>query len=153
MSEMEKKISHAIFRHQRDPRLHMVQAFAHIERNDYPRAEAAFRNAAVLTPSPALQAWTEFFLARLAEEQGQFSQAIEQYSQIWRVMPQWREVKYREIVCQVKMGFCEPVLDQLTTLIREEPAYFNRVLIDPALERGRLLILSALYDLWTEAKK
>ncbi|WP_298995749.1 hypothetical protein [uncultured Desulfovibrio sp.] len=153
MSEMEKKISQAISRHQRDPRLHMVQAFAHIERNDYPRAEAAFRNAAVLTPSPALQAWTEFFLARLAEEQGQFSQAIEQYSQIWRVMPQWREVKYREIVCQVKMGFCEPVLDQLITLIREEPAYFNRVLIDPALERGRLLILSALYDLWTEAKK
>lgn len=153
MSEMEKKISQAISRHQRDPRLHMVQAFAHIERNDYPRAEAAFRNAAVLTPSPALQAWTEFFLARLAEEQGQFSQAIEQYSQIWRVMPQWREVKYREIVCQVKMGFCEPVLDQLVTLIREEPAYFNRILIDPALERGRLLILSALYDLWTEAKK
>ncbi|MDD3682844.1 tetratricopeptide repeat protein [Desulfovibrio desulfuricans] len=153
MSEMEKKISQAISRHQRDPRLHMVQAFAHIERNDYPRAEAAFRNAAVLTPSPALQAWTEFFLARLAEEQGQFSQAIEQYSQIWRVMPQWREVKYREIVCQVKMGFCEPVLDQLITLIREEPAYFNRALIDPALERGRLLILSALYDLWTEAKK
>ena len=153
MSEMEKKISQAISRHQRDPRLHMVQAFAHIERNDYPRAETAFRNAAVLTPSPALQAWTEFFLARLAEEQGQFSQAIEQYSQIWRVMPQWREVKYREIVCQVKMGFCEPVLDQLTALIREEPAYFNRILIDPALERGRLLILSALYDLWTEAKK
>ena len=153
MSEMEKKISQAISRHQRDPRLHMVQAFAHIERNDYPRAHTAFRNAAVLTPSPALQAWTEFFLARLAEEQGQFSQAIEQYSQIWRVMPQWREVKYREIVCQVKMGFCEPVLDQLTALIREEPAYFNRILIDPALERGRLLILSALYDLWTEAKK
>ena len=90
MSEMEKKISQAISRHQRDPRLHMVQAFAHIERNDYPRAEAAFRNAAVLTPSPALQAWTEFFLARLAEEQGQFSQAIEQYSQIWRVMPRAR---------------------------------------------------------------
>ena len=133
--------------------LTMVQAFAYIERNDFARAEAAFRAAAVLTPSPALQSWNEFFLARLAEEQGQFSSAIEQYSQIWRVMPHWREVKYREIVCQVKMGFCEPVLDQLITLIRDEPAYFNRALVDPALERGRLLILSALYDLWAEAKK
>ena len=153
LSDLEKKISQTLSRHQRDPRLHMVQAFAHLERNDYPRAEASLRNAALLTPSPALQAWTEFFLARIAEEQGQFSQAIEQYSQIWRVMPNWREVKYREIVCQVKMGFCEPVLDQLITLIREEPVYFNRALIDPALERGRLLILSALYDLWTAAKK
>ena len=153
MGAMEKKITQAIARHQRDPRLHMVQAFAHIERNDYPRAEAAFRNAAVLTPSPALQAWNEFFLARIAEEQGHLTQAIEQYSQIWRVMPHWREVKYRELVCQVKMGFCEPVLDQMIKLIREDPTYFNRVLVDPALERGRLLILSALYDLWTEAKK
>ncbi len=153
LSDLEKKITQSLSRHQRDPRMHMVQAFVHIDRNDYARAESSFRNAALLTPSPALQAWTEFFLARLAEEQGQFSQAIEQYSQIWRVMPNWREVKYREIVCQVKMGFCEPVLDQLITLIREEPSYFNRALIDPALERGRLLILSSLYDLWTEAKK
>ena len=153
LAALEKKIAQAVSRHQRDPRLHMVQAFAYIERNDFARAEAAFRTAAVLTPSPALQSWNEFFLARLAEEQGQYSSAIEQYSQIWRVMPHWREVKYREIVCQVKMGFCEPVLDQLITLIRDEPAYFNRALVDPALERGRLLILSALYDLWAEAKK
>ncbi len=153
LSSLEKKITQAITRHQRDPRLHMVLAFTYIERNDYARAEASFRTAAMLTPSPALQAWNEFFLARLAEEQGLLSQAIEQYTQIWRVMPHWREVKYREIVCQVKMGFCEPILDQLIKLIREDPTYFNRVLIDPSLERGRLLILSALYDLWNEAKQ
>ena len=68
-------------------------------------------------------------------------------------MPQWREVRYRGMVCKVKMGFAEPVLDQIVKLVREDPTYFNRVLIDPALERGRLLILSALYELWEEARK
>ena len=51
------------------------------------------------------------------------------------------------------MGFAEAVQDLLVKLIREDPTYFNRVLVDPALERGRLLILSSLYDLWAEAKK
>ena len=124
-----------------------------MERGELERALGSFREAASLTPSPALQAWNEFLQARLAEEQGQFGSAIEQYTQVWRVMPQWREVRYRGMVCKVKMGFAEPVLDQIVKLVREDPTYFNRVLIDPALERGRLLILSALYELWEEARK
>ncbi|SDF91511.1 hypothetical protein [Desulfovibrio legallii] len=153
LGDLEKRIVQTIARHQRDPRLRMVLAFAQVERGEPGRALDSFREAAALTPSPALQTWNEFLQARLAEEQGQFGSAIEQYAQVWRVMPQWREAKYRGIVCKVKMGFTEPVLDQIVKLVREEPAYFNRVLIDPALERGRLLILSALYDLWEEARK
>ncbi|MBQ3058759.1 MAG: hypothetical protein IJD16_00375 [Desulfovibrio sp.] len=150
---LEQEVGKAIARHQRDPRLRMVRAFLYIENNDLTRASAAFREAAGLTPAATLQAWNEYLQARLAEEQGQYGVAIEQYNQVWRVMPQWRDVQYRGIVCRVKMGFAEQILDQLIKLVREEPHYFNRVLIDPALERGRLLILSALYDIWAEARK
>ena len=153
LADLEKRITQTIARHQRDPRLRMVLAFTQVERGELERALGSFREAASLTPSPALQAWNEFLQARLAEEQGQFGSAIEQYTQVWRVMPQWREVRYRGMVCKVKMGFAEPVLDQIVKLVREDPTYFNRVLIDPALERGRLLILSALYELWEEARK
>lgn len=153
LPDLEKKLSQAIARHQRDPRLRMVRGFLLIEKNDFSHAAACFREAASLTPAPTLQAWNEYLLARLAEEQGQFGPAIEQYAQVWRVMPQWRDVQYRGIVCRVKMGFAEQVLEQMTKLVREDPVYFNRILIDPALERGRLLILSSLHDLWAEAKK
>lgn len=153
LADLEKKVALAINRHQRDPRLRMVRGFLQVEKNDFAHAVTSFREAAALTPAPTLQAWNEYLQARLAEEQGQYGPAIEQYAQVWRVIPQWRDVKYREIVCKVKMGFAEQVLEQITRLIREEPAYFNRVLIDPAMERGRLLILSSLYDLWAEAKK
>lgn len=152
LADLEKKIAQNISRHQRDPRLRMAQGFCQVERQDFARAAASFGEAAVLTPSPMLQAWNEFLQARLEEEQGHFGAAIEQYGQVWRVT-QWREAQYREMVCKVKMGFAEAVLDPLTKLIRDDPSYFNHILMDPALERGRLLILSSLYDLWAEAKK
>lgn len=153
LPDLERKIVQITTRHQRDPRLRMVRGFLLIEKGDYVHALGCFREAASLTPAPTLQAWNDFLQGRMAEEQGQFGPAVEQYGQVSRVMPQWREVHYREIVCKVKMGFVEQVLDLMIKLIREDPMFFNRILIDPAMERGRLVILSALHDLWAEAKK
>lgn len=153
LSELDKEILQTIQRHPRDPRLRMVRAFLQIERGDTTQALNAFREAAGMTPWPALQAWNEYLQGRLLEEQGQLAQASTLYTQVLRVMPQWREVAYRGIICRVKMGFAEQVLDQVVELVRAEPEYFNRFLIDPALERGRLLVLSALFDLWEEARK
>ena len=153
LPELDKEILQTIARHQRDPRLRMVRAFLQIERGDYTQALNAFREAAAMTPWPSLQAWNEYLQGRLLEEQGQLAQASTLYTQVLRVMPQWREVTYRGIICRVKMGFAEQVLDQVVDLVRAEPEYFNRFLIDPALERGRLLVLSALFDLWEEARK
>lgn len=153
LPELDKEIQVALNRVQRDPRLRMVRAFLHIERNDPNTAMNLFKEAAAITPVPTLQAWNEFLQARLLESQGQYPQASSIYAQISRIMPQWKEVTYRGIVCRVKMGFAEQVLDNVASLVRSEPEYFNRFLIDPGLERGRLLILSSLYDMWEEAKK
>ena len=153
LSDMEKKINQAIPNYQRDPRLRMLQGFVLLERNDFTRAAASFRDAAMLTPSQAVQAWNELLQARLNEEQGRYTAAIAQYAQIFRAMPQWRGVRYREILCKIKMGFAESVLEQLAALIQEDRTYFNRALVDPALERGRLLVLGRLYDIWDEARK
>lgn len=152
LSSLDKEVVQIISRHQRDPRLRMVRAFIQIERGDNNQALNYFREAAAMTPWPALQAWNEYLQGRLLEEQGQLAQASAAYTQVLRVMPQWREVTYRGIICRVKMGFAEQVLDQVVELVRAEPEYFNRFLIDPALERGRLLVLSALFDLWEEAR-
>ncbi|MBD5103451.1 MAG: hypothetical protein HDT47_01105 [Ruminococcaceae bacterium] len=153
LSALDKEIGETIIRHPRDARLRMLRAFAQIEKGDFNQAMALLKEAAAITPSPALQTWTEYLQGRLLESQGDFTRASAIYNQIKRVMPQWREVVYRGIVCRVKMGFAEQVTDQIIALIRQEPEFFNHFLVDPALERGRLLILSALYDLWDEARK
>lgn len=150
--DLSKKALETEVRYPRDSRLRMVMGFIYLERKDFEHAILSFKDAVSLTASPFMQAWNEFFIARIYEEQGQFTQAVEQYAKIQRVMPNWRDVRYRAIVCRVKMGFCEPVLDTLARLIHEDPTYFNRALVDPALERGRLLILSTLHDLAEDAK-
>lgn len=152
LADLDKEILQAISRGQRDPRLRMVRAFLQIERGDANAALSLFREAAAITPSPALQAWNEYLQGRLLESQGQYAQASTLYQQVLRVVPQWREVTYRGLVCRVKMGFGEQVLDQAAALIRAEPEFFNKFLIDPALERGRLLILSTLHDMWDEVR-
>jgi tetratricopeptide (TPR) repeat protein len=151
--ELEKRLADASFRHQRDTRLRMLQGFLHAEKNDPVRAAAAFREAAGLTPIPAFQAWNEYLQGRLAEEWGQYSRAIEQYDQVFRVMPAWHDALYRGLVCRVKMGFADQVLEQIGKLVREDPLWFNRFLTDPALERGQLQILGALHELWTKARQ
>lgn len=153
LPELEKDVLTAITRNQRDLRLRMLMGFIRVERNDYGGAQNYFRDAAAITPLPALQAWNEYLQGRLLEAQGLYPQASSQYTQVLRMMPHWKDVVYRGLVCRVKMGFGEQVLDQAIALVRSEPEFFNRFLIDPALERGRLFILSALYDMWEESKK
>lgn len=150
---LDKELVQTITRHPRDPRLRMVRAFLQIERDEPNQALALFREAAAITPSPAMQAWNEFLQARLLESQGQLAQASAMYGQVLRVMPQWKEATYRGIVCRIKMGFAEQAMEQIVALVHSEPEYFNHFLIDPGVERGRLIILSKLHDLWEEAKK
>ncbi|MDR2800742.1 MAG: hypothetical protein LBB52_05680 [Desulfovibrio sp.] len=151
--ELEKRLADATLHHQRDARLRMLQGFLHVEKNDPVRAAAAFREAASLTPVPAFQAWNEYLQGRLAEEWGHYSQAIEIYDQVFRVMPSWHDARYRGLVCRVKMGFADQALEQICTLVREDPLWFNRFLTDPALDRGQLQILTALHGLWAKARQ
>ena len=76
-------------------------------------------------------------------------QAAVMYEQVSRVCPSWHDAEYRKAVCQVKSGFPEPALATLISLIEKNGHFFNKVLIDPELERGHIQVLTALYALWT----
>ena len=153
LPDLEKVVYTAISRNPRDSRLRTLYGFVHLCKNDVARAEASFKEGAAITTSPHMQAWMEYLQARLSESQGRYAEAINQYEQILRVVPQWRDLEYRQIVCKVKMGFVEQVLTQLRKLILDDPNIFNRCLIDPELGRGQLLILTYIYPLWEEAEK
>ncbi len=152
-SLIDSEIKSTIVRAPRDPRIRTLHGFLYVLRQDYTQAAAAFKEAATLTPIPALQAWNEYLQARIAEVQGDYIDSIEQYDQTLRVVPQWRDIEYRKIVCNIKMGFGEQVLGSLSRLIHEDASYFNRCIIDPELGRGQNLILSHLQPLWIEAEK
>ena len=85
--------------------------------------------------------------------QGRYPQANECYRQAVRLCPLWIDAEYRQTVCQVKMGFADQALGHVFNLIQRDPAIFNRLLVDPELERGHLQLFSALTIPWGEAEK
>jgi hypothetical protein len=52
----------------------------------------------------------------------------------------------------VKMGFTGQAMDTLFDLMARDPNIFNRILVDPELDRGRVQLLSAMWEKWNEAK-
>ena len=150
-NKLDRSITGIIERNPRDGRVRTVMGFLRVLKNDE-QAGLSFRDAAGATTSTALQGWNEFLQARWLEVQGSYSEAIELYDQLQRVLPTWHELAYRQLVCKVKMGFAEQILGPLHELIAREPDFFNRCLIDPELGRGQLLILTSLYQLWERRK-
>jgi tetratricopeptide (TPR) repeat protein len=87
--------------------------------------------------------------ARLLECQSRFSQAAAAYDQLLRVVPGWGDIDYRKAVCLVKSGFSAMALSGLGDLVEKNAHYFNKILLDPELERGHVQISSFLQGLWS----
>jgi hypothetical protein len=85
------------------------------------------------------------------EMQGDFQKAIGLYKLAAKETPRWVEPEYRQGVCMVKMGFTDQGMSLFTVLMASDPSIFNKVLVDPELERGRIHVLAALWRPWNEA--
>lgn len=150
---LDKDTQAAIARVMRDWRLRSLRGFIAMERGDLKTAAALWHEAEVLCSSVLHQAWHTFLQARLHEVQGRFNDAMEMYETVRRLLPQWELPVYRRLVCRVKMGFAEAVQAQFADEIRADPALFNRLLVDPELERGHVALMTAVYPLWQDARK
>ncbi len=149
----DKELMAAIQRNPRDHRLRALMGFSAMERDDPQKAQASWKEAESLAGSTLCQAWYLFLQGRLLEMQNRFSEASEIYQNVLRLYPQWQEAEYRQVVCRVKMGFAEQIQPRILQMVEQDPAIFNRFLIDPELERGHLLILTALHSQWADSKR
>lgn len=149
----EKEVMNAASRAPRDFRFRTLLGFISIERGDLQRAQVIWKEAETISTTGIHQAWHIFLQARSIEIQGRFAEAAEVYQNVLRLYPSWVEAEYRQIVCRVKMGFAEQVQSKIFQLIDDDPAFFNRFLIDPELDRGYLSILNALYTQFLEKRR
>lgn len=152
-AQSTKHIQQLLDEHSRDARLHTMAGFVAIGKKDYAQAIASFTRASVLTSNVPLQGWNEYLIARVEEVQGSYASAIQHYKKVSRILPDSIECRYRAVVCRVKMGFVEQTLDEIMALIDANSFIFNRFLIDPGLERGRIMILQHLFSQWNETEK
>lgn len=153
LGAMEKELTALIARTPRDWHLHSLMGFVVMERGDLAKAFNCWHEAEVLCNSVLHQAWHAFLEARTLELRGRYGEAMEMYETVRRLLPQWRDAEYRQLVCRVRMGFAEQVQGRFVELVTEDPSFFNRLLFDPDLERGRRTVLKALHPLWVDARK
>ena len=146
--ELERELQTLSLRFPKDFRIMSLRGFLAMEHGDLEKAEAFWKEAEMYSAYPVVQAWHVFLQARALEFQGKFMQAVLLYEQVSRVCPTWHDAEYRKAVCQIKSGFPDPALITLIALVEKNGHFFNKILIDPELERGHIQVLSALYGLW-----
>jgi len=129
-----------------------LEGFVALESDDQHMAQFYWQEAARLAQSNVQQCYAQFLQARLHEIGGEFREALGLYRQVHMGSPKWLEPTYREGVCMVKMGFTGQSLDIFADLVGREPTIFNRILVDTEIDRGRVHVLSGLWDPWTDSQ-
>jgi len=129
-----------------------IEGFVALESEDPHMAQFYWQEAGRLAQNNVQQCYTQFLQARLHEIAGEFREALSLYRQVHMGSSKWLEPLYREGVCMVKMGFTGQSLDIFADLVAREPSLFNRILVDTEIDRGRVHVLSGLWDPWSDSQ-
>ncbi len=129
-----------------------LEGFVCLDQGDLHMAHFFWQEAARLGGTNIQQCYVLYLQARVREVEGEFRDAVNLYRQVKNGSPRWNEPIYREAVCMVKMGFSGQALELFYELVGKESHFFNRMLIDPELDRGRVHVLSSLGEMWAAAR-
>lgn len=129
-----------------------LQGFAAMEAGDWTKAAYYWQESGRLCYTALQRSYFLWLEARTLEIRGESHKAIGLFREALKESPKWAEPIYRQGVCLVKMGFTDQAMQLFGQLISGDPSMFNRVMIDPELERGRPHILAALWRTWQQAQ-
>ncbi|QJB58014.1 tetratricopeptide repeat protein [Pseudodesulfovibrio sp. zrk46] len=149
----EKVIKDAQLKYPRSYQPHSLWGFWNLEIGDYTQALFHWQESERMSYTPMQQGYFAYLQARLLEVDGNLKDAINTYKHANSYSPTWIDPVYRQGVCMVKMGFTGQAMDLYSDLIDRDPNVFNRILIDPELDRGRVQLMTALYDRWAESEE
>jgi tetratricopeptide (TPR) repeat protein len=144
-------LKQANLKYQRSYQPHSLQGFVAMESGDLNQALFYWQESERHSYTPLQQGYFFYLQGRLLEVKGELKEAVGLFKRAYQTSPRWLDPLYRQAACMVKMGFTGHALDLYFDLIEQDPSMFNRILVDPELDRGRLQILSALWDKWSEA--
>jgi tetratricopeptide (TPR) repeat protein len=152
-SQAERMMQQAILRASKNYQPHVLLGFIALETDNARKAESHWQNALSLCYTSLQQTYLILLKARLKEIQGIYDQAHGLYLEAHGHSSKWLEPRYRQAVSITKKGFLDQAWMVFSELIAEDPNYFNRILIDPELERGRSFFLSSLARPWSQSRR
>ncbi|WP_419780169.1 tetratricopeptide repeat protein [Maridesulfovibrio sp.] len=151
-NEAEILIKNAMIRFSRSYQPRSLMAFYELEMGNQEQAFFYWQEAERLCYSPLQQGYFIYLQGRMKEILGEFGEASDIYRRAQGRCPEWLEPHYRRAVCMVKMGFAEQAISSFQDIVLKDPHYFNRLAIDPELDRGRLTVLQEMGELWDVAE-
>ncbi|WP_035104260.1 tetratricopeptide repeat protein [Desulfohalovibrio reitneri] len=151
-SNAETLLGNAMVRYPRSYQPRSLQSLIYMESGDLEQAFFYLQESERLGYTPVQRATFFVMQGRAQEIQFEFEKAISLYKQAEQQAKAWLDPLYRQAVCLVKMGFTEQAMGILQDLVERDPTFFNRIVIDPELDRGRFAILSSMWDVWQEAR-
>jgi len=151
-SEAAELIKQAQVKYQRSYQPHSLWGFWNLEKGDANQALFHWQEAERMSFTPLQQGYFAYLQARLMEVEGNLKDAINMYKHVNSFSPTWLDPIYRQGVCMVKMGFTGQAMDLFLDLVGRDPHVFNRILIDPELDRGRVQLMSSLWERWADAE-
>lgn len=153
MDEAEILIKEAQLKYPRSYQPHSLWGFWYLEQGDANQALFHWREAERMSYTPLQQTYFGYLQGRLLEVEGSLKDAINTFQRINSLSPTWLRPVYRQAVCMVKMGFTGQAIDLFFDLINRDPHIFNYLLVDPELDRGRVQLMSSLWEKWAEAEE
>ncbi len=149
----EQSMGQALLRYPRAYQPKSLQGFQAMEGGDWTKAVYCWQEAGRLCHTALQRGYFLYLQARAMEIQGDFQRAIVLFRDTLRECPKWSEPLYRQGVCLVKMVFTDQGMQIFLDMLRSDIMLFNRVMLDPELERGRLHVLASLWRVWTRARE
>jgi len=147
----EELLKAAQVKYPRSYQPHSLWGFWYLEKGDMNQALFHWQEAERLSYTPLQQGYFAYLQGRLQEVAGSLKDAINSFKRSNSYSPVWIDPVYRQAVCMVKMGFTGQAMDLFSDLVRRDPHIFNRMLLDSELDRGRVQIMSSLWELWSTA--
>ncbi|MDP2848755.1 MAG: tetratricopeptide repeat protein [Humidesulfovibrio sp.] len=129
-----------------------LEGFIALEADDHHMAQFYWQEAGRIGQTNIQQCYVFFLQARLREVAADYREALGLYRQVLAGSSKWLEPTYREGVCMVKMGFTGQSLEIFADLVNRDPLFFNRILVDTEIDRGRVHVLSGLWGPWRDAQ-
>jgi len=149
----EAVIKDAQLKYPRSYQPHSLWGLWNLEMGDSSQALFHWQEAERMSYTPMQQGYFSYLQARLMEIEGNLKDAINTYKHANTYSPTWIDPVYRQGVCMVKMGFTGQAMDLFSDLVDRDPHIFNKILIDPELDRGRVQLMTSMYDRWIEANE
>ena len=153
LDQAETLLEGELKRHPNDYRIYLALGFLGIERGDLAKALDYFERAMESKTNTLQKSYISLLASRVCEITNRFNEARQKIEETLALAPDCLEARYRKAVLMARMGEYLRGVEELRSIIKEDPRFYVKALLDPNLMVVEDRIEIFLFELFSEAKR